>query len=117
MSDETIMLDPDLFMALGLSAAAHGGVGSCVAFVGKTPCCIVGHATWLDGQDEIHEPDAATATERELWDASPWSWRDDPRVRLTRHNDAQVLAITNRKPGRVSFTRWCQVVGADVRDA
>lgn len=120
MPDATITLDPVLFMALGFSAEAHGGVGSIVAFDAIGPCCIIGHATWLDGDDQIGDVDEATPTERELWDALPWQWKPNyPRNLLTELNDDMVLGVAGygHKTGRVSFAKWCEIIGVDVSNA
>lgn len=111
---DTIYLDPDLFMALGLSAEAFGGIGTISAFWDDSPCCIVGHAAWLDGEDRIYGWEEATPTERALWNAFPW--RDYPRSRLTEHNDGQILKVTHDTKARVPFARWCEIVGVDVAE-
>lgn len=95
MSD-TILLDPDLFMALGFSAEAHGGMGRGWWYDEHTlPLCVAGHAQELGTALPEYVPDGY---------ASSWLGRNDLRLR-----DSGI-----RDKARVPFERWCEIVGVDV---
>lgn len=51
MSPQQRVLPADVYDALELSALVHGGIGATVRFLpdNGAPCCIVGHAQFLDG--------------------------------------------------------------------
>lgn len=91
MSNDTIYLDPDLFMALGLSAEAHGGIGWGGFNDGDhAPLCAVGHILDLGPRAiSVPRPALALRSDESL----------GPHVPIG---------------GRIPFAEWCQVVGVDV---
>ena len=105
MSD-TIHLDPDLFMALGLSAEANGGIGRAMFGTGRTPVCLRGHVNWIDsGQPEqmAHGP-ATDALERAL------------PCGVVARNDGSLADAGVRVYDKVPFTEWCRIVCVDVAE-
>lgn len=96
--EKVIRLNPDLFMALGLSAEAFGGIGQ--GWWTKTdpvnrdaPFCVVGHEEFLG---------------MELPRSTVYSWtaRNDGALHRAGYGDAT----------RVPFKRWCKVVGVDIQE-
>jgi hypothetical protein len=93
MTDRTIKLKPDLFMALGLSAEAACGVGRGRLNDGDKPLCIVGHALDLG----VMLP-------------------KNGHRRWGLINDRRLERIGLDEDKRVPFARWCEVVGVDVAE-
>lgn len=106
MSD-TILLPPELFDALHLSALANGGVGEGTTGDDESPVCAFGHAEWLD-RGKV-DPCAASLSPME--------------GRLIRAGfdgigaDVRLRKAGVKFPRRIPFTRWVRIVGVDVRDA
>jgi hypothetical protein len=103
---DTIYLEPDLFMALGLSAEAFGGigVGSNLNRIAR-PSCIEDHAWSVTSAI----PEAGECAYSLLVAAAPnvwWGVRNDTRLRV-----AGIKSRTERVP----FQRWCEIVGVDVK--
>jgi len=109
---DTILLDPDLFMALGLSAEANGGMGANLAFDKDVPRCVRGHCAWLDGVDAIFGPIPTGDAERALWAAYPV--QHSPGARWANRNDDCFSEAGEFD--RVPFARWCEIVGVDVAE-
>lgn len=105
MREVRYRLPRELFDALHLSSLAHGGIGAGLAFVGYAPCCVRGHAQWLDG------------VERHLQAVGP----STPTVELLESfgigihaNDSSFGSAGHSWHTRIPFERWCELVGVDV---
>ena len=102
-----IYLDPDVFMALGLAAAANRGVGCGPLFSDDDdmePCCVHGLSMWLDGERNALKDNP---TGQALY-----------RTGLYGHvNDTRMWNAGFRDGERVPFARWCEIVSVDVKDA
>lgn len=108
----TIRLNADLFMALGLSAEAHGGVGGVTwTDANGQPMCAEGLACWLDGgkpdsDGSIQAAVEASPTVQEIRSVGLTAFRNDCFLPTLK----QGRAILDRIP----FGRWCELVGVDV---
>jgi len=102
---DTIYLDPDLFMALGLSADANGGIARGVWFLGNAPGCPIGHSHWLDGVVcEAGMQRHRGPVRQAMGHGWTWLYRNDRRLRR------RGVQIGERVP----FEKWCRIVGVDV---
>lgn len=104
---DTIRLDPVLFDALHLSALANGGIGRNETFRRGKPCCVRGHACWLEGQSALapchHFVGEINTALSGLFEHG---W--------TRRNDGSLRRAGLRASEKALFEKWCRVVRVDV---
>ena len=113
----------DVYDALELSALIHGGIGTdCFDVVGpdseSVPCCIMGHAMWLDGTLSTWLQGPAGEVEHGVAKAFGVTLPNTPsRFKAAAEDiyDANDCAVTTaiecnlaNEQSKISWRQWCQ---------
>lgn len=110
MTRKKILLTPEDFDALHLSALANGGIGwgsvsRWNTFAEQIPHCIIGHAAWLESGELTGTHNAeVTAFAQRLAAAG-----------LTYEVNDRAVSRVARSNGTVDFARYVRLLNIDVR--